>query len=200
MRISGEERKQQILEVARGLCAEKGFAGTTLDDIAEGAGVSRALVVQHFGSKEGVYESLSDVASRAHPLEADEAVQRRIREKDDYGVFHACAAHVFENNLRDAERSNLRLTVFSMLENPELFERFSQARDGAWEGVISYVEDRQRQGVFKPVDAYSLVEGFKSMVVHLANEVIHRDGKLDKQDFYGVVDTMIELILAGLRA
>jgi AcrR family transcriptional regulator len=151
MRISGEERKQQILEVARGLCAEKGFAGTTLDDIADGAGVSRALVVQHFGSKEGVYEALSDVAARAHPLEADDAVQRRIREKDDYGVFHACAAHVFENNLRDAERSNLRLTVFSML-------------------------------------------------VHLASEVIHRDGKVDKQDFYGVVDTMIELILAGLRA
>jgi AcrR family transcriptional regulator len=200
MRISGEERKQQILEIARGLCAEKGFAGTTLDDIAEGAGVSRALVVQHFGSKEGVYEALSDVAARVHPLEADEAVQRRIREKDDYGVFHACAAHVFENNLRDAERSNLRLTVFSMLENPELFERFSDARDEAWQRVISYVEARQMEGTFKSADARQVVEGFKSMVVHLAAEVIHRDGTVDKQEFYGVVDTMIEIILAGLRA
>jgi AcrR family transcriptional regulator len=200
MRISGEERKQQILEAARGLCAEKGFAGTTLDDIAEGAGVSRALVVQHFGSKEGVYEALSDVAARVHPLEADEAVQRRIREKDDYGVFYACAAHVFENNLRDAERSNLRLTVFSMLENPELFDRFSDARDDAWQRVISYVEARQEEGTFKSVDARLVVEGFKSMVVHLAAEVIHRDAKVDKQEFYGVVDTMIELILTGLRA
>jgi AcrR family transcriptional regulator len=158
------------------------------------------LVVQHFGSKEGVYEALSDVAARAHPLEADDEVQRRIREKDDYGVFHACAAHVFENNLRDAERSNLRLTVFSMLENPELFERFTDARDGAWQRVISYIEARQEEGTFKSVDARQVVEGFKSMVVHLAAEVIHRDGKVDKQEFYGVVDTMIEIILAGLRA
>ncbi|WP_198012227.1 TetR/AcrR family transcriptional regulator [Desulfosarcina sp. BuS5] len=34
---------------AQKLCAKKGFAGTTLDEIAREAGVSRALIVQHFG-------------------------------------------------------------------------------------------------------------------------------------------------------
>jgi AcrR family transcriptional regulator len=91
MRVSGEKRRKQILEVARGLCAEKGFSGTTLDDIAEGAGISRALVVQHFGSKEGVYEALQELAARAHPLEQDLEVKRCITARDDYGVFRACA-------------------------------------------------------------------------------------------------------------
>jgi AcrR family transcriptional regulator len=199
MRISGEERRQQILEVARGICAEKGFAGTTLDDIAEEADVSRALIVQHFGSKEGVYDALPEVAARAHPFEEDVEVQQKMREKDDYGVFHACARHVFEHNLREAPRSNLRLTVFSMLENPELFERFSQGRDGAWEGVISYIEARQREGAFEPVDARHLVEGFKSLVVHLAAETICREGQLRSQEFYGVVDTIINTMLAGIK-
>ena len=200
MRISGEERRKQILEAARAVCAEKGFAGTTLDDIAEEAGISRALVVQHFGSKEGVYEALSETAARAHPLEEDPRLQRSIDEKDDYGVFRACAEHVFENNLLDAERSNLRLTVFSMLENPELFRRYAQARNGAWEGVIAYVESRQAEGAFAPVDPRLVVEGFRSMVVHWAAEVMHREHPPQRESFYAVVDAVIQLLLAGLRA
>lgn len=200
MKISGEERKKQILEVAQGLCAEKGLAGTTLDDIAEGAGISRALIVQHFGSKEGLYEALASFAARVHPLEEDPTVQQKIGEKDDYGVFHACASHVFEHNRRQALRSPLRLTIFGMLESPELFKSLAQKRDGAWDGVVTYVEARQKEGAFRSVDARRLVEGFRSMVMHLAAEVIHRNEHPHSQDFYDVVDTMINIMLAGIRA
>jgi AcrR family transcriptional regulator len=200
MRISGEERRKRILKAATGVCAEKGFAGTTLDDIADGAGVSRALVVQHFGTKEGVYEALSELAVRAHPLEEDAAVKRHIADKDDFGVFHACAEHVFENNIRDAERSNLRLTVFSMLENQQLFRRYTQARDGAWDRVIAYIEARQAEGAFAPVDARLLVEGYRSLVVHWAAEVLHGEKPPTREAFYDVIDTMIRLMLAGLQA
>jgi AcrR family transcriptional regulator len=199
MKISGEERRQQILEIARGICAEKGFAGTTLDDIADGADVSRALVVQHFGSKEGVYDALAELAARAHPLEEDPQLKGKIHEKDDYGVFYACASHVFEHNLADTLRSNLRLTTFSMLENRELFEKMAEGRDRAWDGVVSYIGARQREGALKPVDARHLVEGFKCMVVHLAAEVISGHEQVDSQDFYDVIDTMIDLILSGIK-
>jgi AcrR family transcriptional regulator len=200
MRISGEERRKQILAAARAVCAQKGFAGTTLNDIAAEAGISRSLVVQHFGTKDGVYEALSELAARAHPLEDDVQVKRRIAEKDDFGVFRACAEHVFENNLRDAERSNLRLTVFSMLENPELFHRFAQARDGAWEAVVSYIEDRQKEGAFGPADARQLVEAYRSCVVHQATEVLYGEQPPDGELFYEVVDNIIRVILAGLAA
>jgi AcrR family transcriptional regulator len=198
MRISGEERRQQILEVTLGVCAEKGFSGSTLDDIAEGAGVSRTLIVQHFGSKEGLYQALSEVVGRAHPLDEDFKVQRKMREKDDFGVFHACAEHVFENNLRAARQSNLRLTAFSMLEYPDLFEKFRRFRDEAWESVIDYVEMRQSEGALGAVDARNLVEGFKCTVVHLANEMIHREELPREERFYQVIDTVIHVMLAGL--
>jgi AcrR family transcriptional regulator len=199
-RISGEERRKQILEAARPACAEKGFSGTTLDDIADAAGISRALVVQHFGTKEGVYEALSESAARVHPLEDDARVKRSIAEKDDFGVFRACAEHVFENNVREGERSNLRLTVFSMLENPALFHRFREARDSAWDGVIAYVESRQAVGVFGPVNARHLIEGYRSMVVHWAAEIMYEEGPPDAKTFYAVVDEMIRVMLAGLSS
>lgn len=199
MRISGEERRKQILEAARGVCAEKGFAGTTLDDIAGGADVSRVFVVQHFGTKEGLYETLSEVGARAHPLEEDIEVKRCIAEKDDFGLFRACAEHVFENNMREAERSNLRLTVSSMLENPELFRRYTQARNGAWDGVVAYIEARQAEGTFRPVDARLLVEGFRSMVLHWAAEVMYSEEPPEREAFYDVIDAMIQLMVAGLK-
>ncbi len=198
MRISGEERRQQILEVALGVCAEKGFSGTTLDDIAEGAGVSRTLIVQHFGSKEGLYQALPEVVGRAHPLDEDLEVRRRMRERDDYGVFHACAEHVFENNLRAARRSNLRLATFSMLEYPDLFDKFRQYRDEAWESLVAYLEMRQSEGALGAADARNIVEGFKGTVVHLASEMIHQEELPRKERFYQVIDTMIRLMLDGL--
>lgn len=200
MRITGEERRQQILDVAVGLCAEKGFSGTTLDDIADGAGVSRALVVQHFGSKEGVYEALYEAVARAHPLEDDAEVARCVEAKDDFGVLRACAAHVFENNVRDARQSNLRLTVYSMLENVELFHKFAKARDGAWEGVITYLDARQEEGALGPVDSRELIEGFRSMVVHLAAETMYKESQPNRTHFYEIIDLMIGTILMGLRA
>ena len=200
MRIPAEERRQQILDIALGLCAEKGFSGTTLDDIADGAGVSRALVVQHFGSKDGVYEALYEAVARAHPLEDDVKVAQSIYDKDDFGVFRACAEHVFENNLKDARRSNLRLTVYSMLENPELFHKFAEVRDGAWEGVISYLEARQEEGALGPVDSRALIEGFRAMVVHLVGETMYKEQQPDRGHFYEIVDSMIGVILGGLRA
>jgi len=200
MRMSGEERRKQILDVALGLCARKGFSGTTLDDVARQAGVSRTLVVQHFGSKEGLYRALSEAAQHAHRLDEDAEVQRRMDEKDDYGVFRACAEHVFENNLRDREANNLRLTAFSMLENPQLYHQSRQSLDEAWQGVVSYVEARQKEGALRPVQARPLVEGFRSLVMQQANEVMHRDDPPHRDDFYNVIDTFLTLMLRGLTA
>jgi AcrR family transcriptional regulator len=200
MRMSGEERRKQILDVALKLCARKGFSGTTLDDVAHQAGISRALVIEHFGSKKGLYRALSEAVGHAHRLDEDAEVERRMEEKDDYGVFRACAEHVFENNLRNAKASNLRLTIFSMLENPELFQQFRGVRDEAWEGVISYVEAREREGALRSVDARNLVEGFRSLVAHQANEVMHEKDPPDQERFYAVVDTVLSLLLRGLQA
>jgi AcrR family transcriptional regulator len=53
-RIKGEESRQLILQAAIACIATKGLSNTTLDRVAEGAGVSRALVVFHFKSKKGL--------------------------------------------------------------------------------------------------------------------------------------------------
>jgi AcrR family transcriptional regulator len=48
-------REEQLLEVAEQVFAEQGYQGTSIEDIARMAGVTRPVVYDHFGSKEGIY-------------------------------------------------------------------------------------------------------------------------------------------------
>ena len=60
MRMSGKERREQLLDVGRSLFAEKGFEATSTEEIANRAGVSKPIVYEHFGGKEGLYAVVID--------------------------------------------------------------------------------------------------------------------------------------------
>jgi AcrR family transcriptional regulator len=63
-RLTADARRRQLFDVALSLFAEHGYAATTMDDIAEAAGVTKPLVYQHFESKRALYLELMDVFSR----------------------------------------------------------------------------------------------------------------------------------------
>jgi AcrR family transcriptional regulator len=54
-RMTGQQRREQLLDIGRRLFAERGFEGTSIEEIAKDAGVSKPVVYEHFGSKEGLY-------------------------------------------------------------------------------------------------------------------------------------------------
>ncbi|GLU46915.1 TetR family transcriptional regulator [Nocardiopsis ansamitocini] len=58
--MTGKERREQLLDVGRELFAERGFDGTSVEEIAARAGVSKPVVYEHFGGKEGVYAVVVD--------------------------------------------------------------------------------------------------------------------------------------------
>jgi AcrR family transcriptional regulator len=59
-RLSAGQRREQLLEVALRQFGERGYRATTMDDIAESAGVTKPLVYQHFRSKRALYFELVD--------------------------------------------------------------------------------------------------------------------------------------------
>ncbi len=58
--MRGTERREQLIEIARPLFAEKGFEGTSVEEIAAAAQVSKPVVYEHFGGKEGLYAVVVD--------------------------------------------------------------------------------------------------------------------------------------------
>jgi AcrR family transcriptional regulator len=58
--MTGKERREQLLDIGRRLFAERGFEGTSIEEIAAKAGVSKPVVYEHFGGKEGLYAVVVD--------------------------------------------------------------------------------------------------------------------------------------------
>ena len=65
IRMTGSQRREQLIAVGRGLFAERGFEATSIEEIAQRAGVSKPLVYEHFGGKEGLYAVVVDRETRA---------------------------------------------------------------------------------------------------------------------------------------
>jgi AcrR family transcriptional regulator len=58
--MTGKERREQLLDIGRRLFAERGLDGTSIEEIAAQAGVSKPVVYEHFGGKEGLYAVVVD--------------------------------------------------------------------------------------------------------------------------------------------
>lgn len=64
-RLPAARRRDQLLEVALEVFSTRGFHTTSMDDIAEGAGVTKPVLYQHFRSKRALYlELLDDVGNQ----------------------------------------------------------------------------------------------------------------------------------------
>lgn len=57
-RMTRAQRREQLLDVGRAVFAQRGHAATTMEEIAEHAGVSKPVVYEHFGSKDGLYQAV----------------------------------------------------------------------------------------------------------------------------------------------
>jgi AcrR family transcriptional regulator len=97
VRMTAQERREQLVGVARALFAEKGYEATSIEEVAERAGVSKPVVYQHFGGKEGLYavvvdrevrrltESLASTFEAGNPrLVAEEAAEAFLCYVEDY--------------------------------------------------------------------------------------------------------------------
>lgn len=58
--MSGKQRREQLIEVGRSVFAERGYEGAAVEEIASRAGVSKPVIYEHFGGKEGLYAVVVD--------------------------------------------------------------------------------------------------------------------------------------------
>ena len=197
-RLKREERRTLILEAAREICAKKGFSGAKLDDIAKKVGVSRALIIQHFGTKENLYKELIKYLFEDHPLEADKELLKSISKGDDFAVFFSFFSHIFKH--MKGKNSPLRLVLFSMLEKPELYkEHYKNRTLRSLKPLVEYIKMRVKVGAFKEVNPEAVAWGFLGVVTYLTllNTIIPEEFKKDR--VVELARDFIDALLKGLR-
>jgi AcrR family transcriptional regulator len=196
--MSGEDRRQQIVSVAAKLFSQKGFSGTTTKEIAEGAGVSEAIIFRHFATKDELYAAILDYKVR----ELSERVKAQLVEaegrKDDRAFFGSLALETLEFHGKD--QTFLRLLLYSALEGHDLSVIFfnSAARD-IKDHIRRYIKQRIADGAFRRVDPVVAARAFVGMVLHQAqvrNIFQGDDLKLSNRQ---IADRFVEIFLNGVH-
>ncbi len=169
IRMTGDERRAQILQVAIGLFSHKGFSGTTTKEIAAAAGVSEAMVFRHFATKDELYHAILDYKAceggmKTLPWE-DEAQKKAIDENDDYKVFYTLALKALQHQQDDPDL--MRLLFHSALEGHVLSQMFfDQFVSRIYEFIGLYIRKRQADGAIRSIEPRVVVRAFLGMLIH----------------------------------
>ena len=113
-RMTGKERREQLIDVGRTLFAERGFDGTSIEEIAAVAGVSKPVLYQHFPGKLELYLALLDTQAEALSAAVHEALART---DDNRMRIHGVLTAYFEFVDRDDEDGAFRLIFETDLGN-----------------------------------------------------------------------------------
>ncbi len=203
-RISGDERRLQLLHIAVRLFSEKGFSGTTTREIAAQAGISEAMVFRHFANKDELYHAILDYKAcqggmKILPWES-EIFHKLIEEKDDYKFFYALALHALENHKKDIDF--IRLMLHSALEGHDLSELFFEkfiAR--LYDFIGEYISQRQKDGAMREVEPRIVVRAFLGMLIHhsLNNFLWDKECRLLKISNEDAAHEFAVILLDGIK-
>jgi AcrR family transcriptional regulator len=84
-RVPRAVRERQLVELAEELFSERGYAGSSMEELARRAGVTKPVVYELFGSKDGIFRACVDraveqlAASVAGAVRAETDPEARIR-------------------------------------------------------------------------------------------------------------------------
>lgn len=133
-RMTGEARREQILDVAHTIVDSESFHAATPNRVAQQAGVNRSLIYQQFGSPAGLFVALIDREASRAAEQFTNAITGT--ENPEAGGF---LARVFDGVLRavDGHPATWRLFLFPPQgAPPELHEGLARA-EAAVRGFIT---------------------------------------------------------------
>ncbi len=166
-KLSSEERRAQVLSVARTLFAKEGYAEVTLDDIAAQVGVSRPRIIQLFGSKRNIYETIAEAAYSSHPMDRDLADP--MQRKDDFAVLKAFAHHILRHSVSREDREIFKILMYARLREDSFHRAHFQKKDTLMiSRLAEYVEQRVRDGAFRDMDSRVIIYCYQAMISNLA--------------------------------
>jgi AcrR family transcriptional regulator len=143
--MPADQRRQQLFEVARERFAQQGFHATSMDEIAEAAGVTKPVLYQHFPSKRALYVELLEETGRQLLSTLAEATAQAgtLRERVELG-FRAYFRFAVGNR-----SAFLFLLGTSLRSDPEFARIVEEILDAAAETIATLIEipapDDQRQ-------------------------------------------------------
>ena len=197
-RLSSEERRDQLLRIALKLFSQRGFEATTTKSIAAAAGVSEAIIFQHFKSKEELYSSVFDyIAKETGFREWEEQLRGYAERLDDEALIFSMVERILEGDRKDPQIQ--RLMFQSVLSGRPLPKGMRQRILPLHRFLCSYIARRQKQGAFKKCDPEVAVHAIASIPGHYGiNKRLFGVDEL-KMSERDLVSSFTKFLLDGLQ-
>ena len=199
----GPRTRQQILDASLRLFSERGFARTTVRDIARQAGITDAAIYYHFQSKRELLEALVEERGFVNSLEG---LERASTDLPLYETMLRMARGAI--NLMDENREFLRLIIHEGLGGDEAAAEQYQRLADRWEsGLVTVLQRYVGKGELPGDDIqamarqiiYTILMAFEDSLLN--RHVSPRDTPAQRRDSLAAfVATALEHLLSGFGA
>jgi len=160
-----QARRRRIQGAARGVFAEKGYAKTSIEQIARQASLSVGAIYLYFRSKEDLYVSLLD-----DTLVQVEAELDKLRTSGDRGALHSAWSYLAQWAATDVESTR----ILRLVCQPGVRKQLSDEVAAATAARLTAVRDRLAQiieGTYHAKDATASAELLWALFLGLLQQV-----------------------------
>src|SRR5918992_2196327 len=188
-RMRAPERREQLLQVARKVFAQRGYHTVTMDDVASEAGITKPILYDHFPSKRDLYRGLLevDLATLRKRIEAalESSPGNRERIRASFQAYFD-----FMDDEGEGFRLLMKEAVGAEEEFRELVGRFREDVLGA----VTEVMIRESQGRLSRQEAEDVALGLIGMAETVAQ---HEPGR-SKRERRKTGETLVRLAWRGI--
>jgi AcrR family transcriptional regulator len=184
-------RKEQIVDRAAKLFKQKGFAATSMRDLAAELGIEAASIYYHFKSKEELLEKVCfDMADKfiTNAREVND-IYFNAEEK----LRMAIKLHV-QTITENQNQSSVFLSEWRNLSEPKL-SLFRQLRQQYENQFTIILADGEKEDIFDDVDKKFAVLSILS-TINFINEWYKPDGRMNASE---IAEKLSNIIMGGLR-
>lgn len=196
-------RRDSIIRSAEACFSEKGFESTTMQEISDGAELSKATLYLYFKSKEELYLTVCTQGLEQFGETLQEAVGREARPEDRVKAVYRA---YIEQSLRDPMMFRVLQDTFIERTRRNISEDVIRKINGIIRGWLEYgsrlVREGVERGVFRQgLDTYGLSVAAWRMATGLIELALLKEPQVaDLEGMGELFETSIELLVEGARA
>lgn len=189
-----EFRKKVIIESAREIFSQKGYDGTTIDEVAKRAELAKATLYKFFPTKEELYLGVVEDVFREINEIATESMKGSATARQKFSIF---VERLIEHFIDHADFLRLLMREFSKINTTGWKDSHHYAIHMELNNILAHELDRAvRSGEIRKVDTLRVAQVFNHMVYsyHLNNLFYEHDEKLKRK----AVEFLVSIFFDGI--
>src|SRR5579859_3792359 len=198
-RMSGNDRRNQLLEAALEIFSRNGFEGTTTKEVAAAAGVTEAIIFRHFPTKQVLYTAVLDHHVESSDMQEKLAeIKRWMDLNNDEQVLRSIATAILKSYRADARYE--RVLLFAALEGHELgLAHNRQLVAPIYELLRDYFARRQQEGAITDLHPGAIIGAIAGMTKNHAMMTQMFGYSTEIPTDEEVIESFVQITMNGIR-